>query len=195
MGIFDRWGRGKAPGASAPDPVMPPAASATADEQALARYRYLLRTAPPEAIEQAHAEAFAQLSPEQRRLALAAMSREVPEPERQAMQRDGASATALARAATRAELRRPGAMERMFGSAGTATAPGLGGLMAGTMLSSMAGMVLGSAIAHHFFDHDTASSAPDLAAADGDVLRTADDPWTDADADAGGFDDGGSFDV
>ena len=123
------------------------------------------------------------------------MSREVPEPERQAMQRDGASATALARAATRAELKRPGAMERMFGSAGAGAAPGLGGLMAGTMLSSMAGMVLGSAIAHHFFAQDPASSAADLAAADGDGLQPADDPWTDADADAGGFDDGGSFDV
>src|SRR5690349_9236566 len=36
------------------------------DEQALERYRYLLRTAPPEQIEQAHAEAFAQLTPDQR---------------------------------------------------------------------------------------------------------------------------------
>ncbi len=195
MGIFDRWGRDKATGASAPDPVMPPTASATADEQALARYRYLLRTAPPESIEQAHAEAFAQLSPEQRRQALAAMSREVPEAERLAMERDGASATALARAATRAELKRPGAMERMFGSGGAGAAPGLGGLMAGTMLSSMAGMVLGSAIAHHFFAQDPASSAADLAAADADGLQPVDDPWTDADAGAGGFDDGGSFDV
>jgi hypothetical protein len=84
-------------------------------------------------------------------------------------------------------------MERMFGSAGTAGAPGLGGLMAGTMLSSMAGMVLGSAIAHHFFAHDAASSPTDLAAADGDALQPVDDGWTDADA--GGFDDGGSFDV
>ena len=38
----------------------------TTDEQAIARYRYRLKTAPPETIEQAHAEAFAQLTPEQR---------------------------------------------------------------------------------------------------------------------------------
>ena len=30
----------------------------TPDEQAVERYRYLLRTAPPETIEEAHAEAF-----------------------------------------------------------------------------------------------------------------------------------------
>jgi hypothetical protein len=34
-----------------------------ADEQALQRYRYMLRTAPPETIEQAHEEAFAKLTP------------------------------------------------------------------------------------------------------------------------------------
>ena len=41
------------------------------DEQALARYRYMLATAPPEEIERAHEEAFASLTPEQRRQALA----------------------------------------------------------------------------------------------------------------------------
>ncbi|MEJ7617843.1 MAG: hypothetical protein WKF30_12990 [Pyrinomonadaceae bacterium] len=44
------------------------------DEQALARYRYMLQTAPPETIEQAHAEAFAQLTPEQRRQVLQELS-------------------------------------------------------------------------------------------------------------------------
>ena len=36
------------------------------DERAVARYRYLLRTAPPESLEQVHAEAFERLTPEQR---------------------------------------------------------------------------------------------------------------------------------
>ncbi len=48
------------------------------DEQAVERYRYMLRTAPPDAIEQAHAEAFSRLTPEQRRMALAELSRTVP---------------------------------------------------------------------------------------------------------------------
>ena len=32
------------------------------DEQAVERYRYMLRTAPPDTIEQAHEEAFSRLS-------------------------------------------------------------------------------------------------------------------------------------
>ena len=50
----------------APEPTAEP----LTDEQALARYRYMLATAPPEDIERAHEEAFAQLSPEQRQQAL-----------------------------------------------------------------------------------------------------------------------------
>src|SRR5687767_9223986 len=81
------------------------------DEQALERYRYMLRTAPPEAIEQAHEEAFARLTPEQRALALRELSQAVPEHERP---RDD-DPRSLARSATRAELRQPGMMERVFG--------------------------------------------------------------------------------
>jgi hypothetical protein len=54
----------------------------SADEQAIARYRYMLRTAPPETIEQAHAEAFAQLTPEQRRLVLQRLTETMPASER-----------------------------------------------------------------------------------------------------------------
>ena len=54
----------------------------SADEQAVARYRYMLQTAPPETIEQAHEEAFARLTPEQRRLALQQLATNLPENER-----------------------------------------------------------------------------------------------------------------
>ena len=50
-------------GLTAPHHAVRPA---RADEIAIERYRYLLRTAPPETIEQAHAEAFAKLTPAQR---------------------------------------------------------------------------------------------------------------------------------
>ena len=50
----------------------PDAGPAQTDEQALARYRYMLATAPPEDIERAHEEAFTRLTPEQRRAALEA---------------------------------------------------------------------------------------------------------------------------
>lgn len=52
------------------------------DQQAIARYRYLLKTAPPETIEQAHAEAFSQLTPEERRLVLQQIAQELPASER-----------------------------------------------------------------------------------------------------------------
>src|SRR5829696_6566954 len=52
---------------------------ADADEQALQRYRYLLKTAPPETIEQAHEEAFAKLTPSQRAQALRELAAETPE--------------------------------------------------------------------------------------------------------------------
>src|SRR2546423_8394724 len=113
------------------------------DEQAISRYRYMLKTAPPETIEQAHAEAFAQLTPEQRRLALQKIADSVPVSERALAEQSGADPQALARMATRAEIRRPGTMERMFGQAGGASM-GLGGLLAGRLLSSLLGTVFGS---------------------------------------------------
>ena len=156
MGIWDRFGRG------ADTPPQPqPAAQPSADEQAIARYRYMLKTAPPEAIEQAHAEAFAALTPEQRRKVLEQLKAEAPEFERAAAARAAESPDSLARLATRAEIRQPGAMERIFGGVGggaagagagpAAAGVGLGGMLAGSFLASMAGSVLGSMVAQHFF--------------------------------------------
>ena len=114
MGILNRLfgtkpdSRPAGRGAAAP-PASP-------DEQAIARYRYLLRTAPPEALEQAHAEAFAQLTPDQRAQVLAELSRELPESER--AHANDSDARTLARMATRAELRQPGTLERAFGRRG-----------------------------------------------------------------------------
>ena len=51
------------------------------DGQAIARYRYMLRTAPLEAIEEAHAEAFAALTSEQRRRVLEELKRPTAKPE------------------------------------------------------------------------------------------------------------------
>src|SRR4051795_5152605 len=93
------------------------------DEQALARYRYLLRTAPPEQIEQAHAEAFAQLTPDQRQQVLAQLAAGVPAGERPRTD----DPRTLARVATRAEIRQPGFLERIFGGSGPGYGPGYGG--------------------------------------------------------------------
>lgn len=143
MGFLDRiFGGGSRP----MRPGRGEAGVASADEQALARYRYLLRTAPPEALEQAHAEAFAQLTPAQRAQALRELSQELPPAERGAAASNDPDPRALARMATRAELRRPGTLERSFGGMS------LGGMFAGSLLGSIAGTVIGSAIAHQFMN-------------------------------------------
>lgn len=195
MGILD-WLQGKdkiTPGRPAEAPAQ------SADEQAIARYRYLLRTAPPEAIEQAHAEAFAQLTPEQRRQLLQTLNENAPASEKAAGQ--SADPQALARMATRAEIRQPGAMERMLGGRG-GPGIGLGGMMAGSLLGSIAGTVLGSAIAHQFFADDAGTAG---AAATGDENRDGfsnaehtpgdSSDFDDSSGDDGGFGDGGFDEV
>jgi len=177
MSLFGRNTTGRQ--GEAPEP--------SADEQAIARYRYLLKTAPPETLEQAHAEAFARLTPEQRRQVLQKMAENAPAAERARAEQSGADPQALARMATRAEIRNPGAMERMFGQAGGMS---MGGLVAGTLLSSIAGTVIGSMIAREFFANpahgaDALESASDSA---DDRLADADPGTDDLDSfDAGGF--------
>lgn len=152
------------------------------DEAAVERYRYLLRTAPPDAIEQAHAEAFAQLTPEQRRGVLAQVSAEVPESERVTSD----DPRQLARMATRAELRSPGTLERSLGPGAGGMGMGMGGMIAGSLLASVAGAFVGTAIADSLFDlSDSGGQAEaDLPSADGTDAG-------DVSADGGGwFDDG-----
>ncbi|HEX9996167.1 MAG TPA: hypothetical protein VGB45_03420 [Abditibacterium sp.] len=187
-----------------------------ADEQALARYRYMLQTAPPEEIEAAHAEAFARLTPEQRQLALQQMSQTMPEAEARELSDDPRR---MARAATRAEMRQPGSMERTFGGAnqtggmgmgggmmGGGMMGGMGGLMAGSLLTSIAGGFIGSSIANSFFNNGANEQAfqgsPEAQAVDGGVsdynggdfqetgLDSGADPYGDPGAD-GGLQDAG----
>jgi hypothetical protein len=197
MGIFDRFRPGdESRGRTYEGQRMEP----SADEQALARYRYMLKTAPPETIEQAHVEAFAKLTPQQRRMLLEQLRAEMPEADRVYGTEDP---QALARLATRAEVRQPGAMERVF-SRVPAAAPGLGGMFAGSFLSSMAGAVLGTMIAENFLgSHGLAHGDPNQGHGpdyghDADHARGAGADTGDM---AGGFDDigadfdGGSFDI
>ena len=170
------------------------------DEQALARYRYMLKTAPPETIEQAHVEAFAELTSQQRRMLLEQLRAEMPEADRAYANENPQT---LARLATRAEVRQPGAMERVFSRVPAARSR-LWGMFAGSLFGSMAGAVLGTMVAENFLgSHGLAHG--DLGHGHGA------DPGHDADhahgagADtgdiAGGFDDigadfdDGSFDI
>ncbi len=163
--------------------------SVASQSQALERYRYMLRTAPPETLEQAHAEAFAKLTSEQRRQLLTDLAEAAPVAERGAIATTSVEDTqALARVATRAELRQPGILERTMNS-GTL---GFGA----NLLSSFAMGFVGSMVAQSFFsalggfgdDH-----APDAAEANHEANDEAA-----AGNDADSFDDGGDagdFDV
>jgi hypothetical protein len=179
MGFLDRLlGRGTGPesrprqGASASSPAAP---GELTDEQALERYRYLVRTAPPEAIEQAHEEAFAKLTPEQRRMALRDLSAAVPEHERTG----GDDPRSLARMATRAETNRPGTVERALGGGG-----GMLGGIGGTLLGSFAAAFAGSLVAQSLFSELGGEDA-------GAAGAGAEGEAGDAGGDTGGGDFGG----
>ncbi len=183
------------------------------DEQALARYRYMLRTAPPESIEQAHAEAFAKLTPEQRTQALRELGNYVPEHERREFAQMHNDPQSLARVATRAEMRQPGTLERAFGGGGYGRGGmgggmggmGMGGMMAGTIMGSLVAGFVGSMIADQFFDSvDPGALAEDFAQEAGVDPGMVEEGFADeggwgdsgdAGGDFGGDDFGGGFDV
>lgn len=185
MGFLDRFlGRRPHQQAGTGVPEAGPGQDRDPDSVALDRYRYLLRTAPPERIEQAHAEAFERLTPAQRRQVLQELSHDAPEHERP--QDD--SPSALARAATRAEMRHPGTLERSFGARG----PGLGGVLAGSLLASVAGAFVGTAVAQQILgDAGDVTGADDM---DGDgPPGDAEEPRFGEEF-ASGSDFGGDFD-
>jgi hypothetical protein len=155
------------------------------DQQAIERYRYMLRTAPPDDIERAHEEAFAQLSAEQRAAVLQQLATQVPSSEI-----GGDDPKSLARTATRAEMRAPGTMERTFGGAGV---PGLGSMF----LSTLAGAFVGSAIGNAMFGEsgsDVGDAGDQGAASDAGDQGAGSDLGDSGDTgfDSGGF-DGGDF--
>ena len=165
------------------------------DEQALERYRYMLRTAPPEALEQAHEEAFAKLTPEQRQLALQQLAATMPEHERAAGTQDDPKT--LARLATRAELRQPGSIERAFGADPRMGGMGGMGMFGGSLLSSLAAGFVGSMIANQLFesfDNDAAFAESD-AGQQADTQEPLDSQAADLGGDFGGDDIGGDFDM
>jgi hypothetical protein len=203
------------------EPAGAPAAAASAgtasgrstDDVAVERYRYLLRTAPPDAVEQAHAEAFAQLTPEQRRRVLAELGSALPAAER-ATSDDPQS---LARMATRAEMRNPGTLEQTFrgrqGMGAAGGGPGFGSMVGSSLLGTVAGVVIGSAVANMLFGPAFGDPSQDFAggedASGGDTGEGGDSGDAGGDggdagaeggdaaayeaSDAGGADAGGGF--
>jgi hypothetical protein len=166
MGLLDKFRETFGSGLGGTErPTVPPdqrraqdpagASGRDPDEVAVERYRYMLRTAPPETLEEAHAEAFAKLTPDQRRKVLQDLGDAVPADER-ATSDDPQS---LARMATRAEMREPGTMERVLGRGRGGMGMGMGGMIAGSLLASVAGAFVGTAIADAFLGDELGGDA------------------------------------
>jgi len=190
MGLLDKFRETFGSGLGGTErPTVPPdqrraqdpagASGRDPDEVAVERYRYMLRTAPPETLEEAHAEAFAKLTPDQRRKVLQDLGDAVPAAER-ATSDDPQS---LARMATRAEMREPGTMERVLGRGRGGMGMGMGGMIAGSLLASVAGAFVGTAIADAFLGDELGGDAM----AGGEDMAV-DDPGVDP-----GMDDAGGM--
>jgi hypothetical protein len=159
----------------------------TDDDIAIERYRYLLRTAPPETIEQVHREAFEKLTPQQRHKVYEELSRNAQPGE----QPRGEDAQSLASAATRSELRQPGTLERSF------QAPSFLGMFGSSLLGTIAGYVIASALVSAFLPDagagDSASDSGDGGDSGSDSGDSGADSGGDASAEAGGDFGGGDF--
>jgi hypothetical protein len=176
MGFLDRlFGSGEDAG-----PATRPAATSD-DQRAIERYRYLLRTAPPETIEEVHREAFARLTDEQRAIIYEELSKGAGTGERPL----SSEPATLARAATRAELRRPGTLESSLANPAY-RGPGFGSMIASSLIGTVAGYVVGSALVSAFLPWDggavDAAGDPGGPAGDGGDI-----------GDAAGFGDIGDF--
>ena len=195
--------------------VREASAARSQDEIAVERYRYLLRTAPPETIEKVHQEAFSNLTVEQRKMLFAQLSADAPRGEAP----QGDDAHSLAVSATRSEMRQPGTMEKSLanvnaangqagapagGSAGSpavGAAPGFGSMFGSSLLGSIAGYVIASTMMSAFLPGPMVgdTGATDSGGATTDGGDPAGDPGADAGADSsgefasadGGFDGGG----
>jgi hypothetical protein len=187
MGFFDRL-FGTNTDDTTPQRQAPPAQGQqpqrSDDEIAVERYRYLLRTAPPETIEGVHREAFSKLTPEQRELLFTELSKNAPQGDAPR----SSDAAALATSATRSELRQPGTMERSMGGGG---GMGFGSMVASSLLGTVAGYVIGSALVSAFLPTDTGST--DASGEDAAADDTASADSADASADGGGDFGGGDF--
>jgi hypothetical protein len=165
--------------------VREASAARSEDEIAVERYRYLLRTASPEAIEQVHEEAFSKLTPEQRRMLYTQLSADAPAGEAPVSDEP----RALAVSATRSEMRQPGTMERTLGQAGGG--PGFGSMFASSLLGSVAGYVIASSLMSAFMPMDMGA---DTAGADSGADTGSDFGGNESVSADGGFGDPGMAD-
>jgi hypothetical protein len=177
---------------SIPPPRTSPAAGRNADHAAIAKYKYMLHTAPPQDMERAHAEAFSRLTPQQRAILRDELNSQLPASGQAGSDRP----EVLARTATRAEVSRPGFMERILGRGGqqgggrlAAGAAGAVGGLGANLLAGVAAGFVGSAIAGPLLEGFSGIGQGIAGAAEevGDGIASAGEGF----GDQGGF--GGSF--
>ncbi|MET0990978.1 MAG: hypothetical protein ABWX66_01190 [Lacisediminihabitans sp.] len=183
MGFLDRLlGREEEPAQQrqAPRPAAP-TAQRSDDEIAVERYQYLLRTAPPETIEQVHTEAFAKLTPKQRDILFEQLTKNATNASERPANAEPAT---LAQAATRAEFQQPGSMQRAFNGGGMG-GPSFGSMLGSSILGTVAGYVIGSALVSAFMPNDFGGDNSADASSD-----SGNDSGSDSGSDSGG--DGGS---
>ncbi|MBK4346113.1 hypothetical protein [Lacisediminihabitans changchengi] len=188
MGFLDRLlGREEDPPVQQRQAAPQRTASRSDDEIAVERYQYLLRTAPPETIEQVHTEAFTKLTPKQRDILFEQLTKNATTASERPANAEPAT---LAQAATRAEFQQPGSMARAFGGGGGMGGPSFGSMLGSSILGTVAGYVIGSALVSAFMPNDFGGSS-DASDASGDSggdnnNDSAGDPGTDSGTDAGG---------
>jgi hypothetical protein len=195
MSFLDRLlGRPPGPTGSSVPPDRP-APIPDPDVVAVERYRYLLRTAPPDELERAHREAFERLTPEQR--AMVRRDLEAAVPGNEAPPTDAPQD--LARVATRAEIRQPGTLERTFGAS---QVPGMGGSFLNTfaavfVATSVAQMLFGGFGDPHAASAVTDPAGPDAAGSDAGSGAEVGDVggYGDVGDVSGDFGDFGGFDI
>ncbi|OII12216.1 hypothetical protein BIU97_04290 [Curtobacterium sp. MCBA15_009] len=165
--------------------AQPRRGPADPDAVAIAKYDYLLRTAPPEQLEQVHHDAFARLTPAQRQQIRDRLNSELPPHEHL---RDD-SAGGMARAMTRGEVAQPGLVRRVLGggSAGGGRG-GRGGAFVGGAAVGAGAMALGGLGA-------AVAGGAVLSAAARPVLAQAADLGVDFDGIASGLGDLGAADL
>ncbi|TFD26155.1 hypothetical protein [Cryobacterium cryoconiti] len=194
MGFFDRL-FGTEPRQQPQQQGRATAPQRTDDEIAVERYQYLLRTAPPETIEQVHAEAFSKLTDEQRDLLFRQLSENTEASERPA----NAEPATLAQAATRAELRQPGTLTRAFGNQGQGGqgqgGPSFGSMVGSSLLGTVAGYVIASTLMSAFLPMDSGATdaSGDAGSGDSGSGDSSGDAGSGGDSGGGDFDGGGDF--
>ncbi len=139
--MYDTLHDGFHPAASTPDQISV--------ERTLQRYRFIVRTAPPDEMEEAYVAAFTAIPGEQRVRLPGELAQMLPEEERASIYLNQHDPQTLARIAIAAEQHHAGSIERVL----RAVDGGLRGLASSTLLNTFATAFVDSRTAQRFFDN------------------------------------------